>query len=59
MSTLRKPGDLVAAGLAPLERLPELERVAARYALAITPDMAELIDPSDPADPIARQLMHT
>lgn len=57
MSTLRKPGDLVAAGLAPLERLPELERVAARYALAITPDMAELIDPADPADPIARQLM--
>ena len=57
MSTLRKPGDLVAAGLAPRERLPELGRVAARYALAITPDMAELIDPSDPADPIARQLM--
>ena len=57
MSTLRKPGDLVAAGLAPRERLPELERVAARYALAITPDMAELIDPADPADPIARQLM--
>ncbi len=57
MSTLRKPGDLVAAGLAPPERLPELERVAARYALAITPDMAELIDPADPADPIARQLM--
>lgn len=57
MSTLRKPADLVAAGLAPTERLPELERVAARYALAITPAMAELIDPSDPADPIARQLM--
>lgn len=57
MSTLRKPSDLIAAGLAPLERLPELERVAARYALAITPDMAELIDASDPADPIARQLM--
>ena len=57
MSTLRKPGDLIAAGLAPLERLPELERVAARYALAITPDMAELIDPDDSADPIARQLM--
>jgi lysine 2,3-aminomutase len=57
MSTLRKPSDLVAAGLAPLERLPELERVAARYALAITPAMAELIDPADPADPIARQLM--
>ena len=59
MGTLRKAGDLVAAGLAPLERLPELERVAARYALAITPAMAELIDPNDPADPIARQLMPT
>jgi lysine 2,3-aminomutase len=57
MSTLRKPGDLIAAGLAPPERLPELERVAARYALAITPDMAELIDPDDAGDPIARQLM--
>lgn len=50
---------MVAAGLAPLERLPELERVAARYALAITPAMAELIDPNDPDDPIARQLMPT
>jgi lysine 2,3-aminomutase len=57
MSTLRKPSDLVAAGLAPPERLPEFERVAARYALAITPDMADLIDAADPADPIARQLM--
>ncbi len=57
MSTIRKAGDLVAAGLAPLERLPELERVAARYALAITPAMAELIDPADPHDPIARQFM--
>jgi len=57
MSTLRKPAELVAAGLAAAERLPELERVAARYALAITPAMAELIDPADPNDPIARQLM--
>ena len=40
MSTLRKPGDLVAAGLAPLERLPELEQVATRYAVAITPAVA-------------------
>lgn len=59
MGTLRKASDLIDAGLAPLERLPELERVAARYALAITPAMAELIDPNDPADPIARQLMPT
>lgn len=32
-----------------------LAEVAARYAVAITPAMAALIDPSDPADPIARQ----
>jgi lysine 2,3-aminomutase len=32
-----------------------LERVAARYAVAITPAMEKLIDPADPADPIGRQ----
>ena len=31
--------------------------VAARYAVAITPALAELIDPADPADPIARQFV--
>jgi lysine 2,3-aminomutase len=55
--TLREPADLVEAGLVARERLPELERVAARYAVAITPAMAELIDPADPDDPIARQLV--
>ena len=34
-----------------------LEAVAARYAFAITPEMEKLIDPLDPADPIARQFM--
>jgi lysine 2,3-aminomutase len=37
--------------------LSDLDRVAARYAVAITPAMAELIDPADPADPIARQFL--
>ena len=37
--------------------LPELENVAARYAVAVTPDMAALIDPDDPDDPIARQFI--
>ncbi len=32
-----------------------LEKVAARYAIAVTPDVAALIDPDDPSDPIARQ----
>ena len=54
-ATLREPAELVAHGLAPVESLPDLERVAARYAVAVTPDVAALIDPDDPDDPIARQ----
>jgi lysine 2,3-aminomutase len=54
---LRRPADLVDAGLAAPERLVELERVAARYAVAITPAMTALIDPADPHDPIARQFV--
>jgi lysine 2,3-aminomutase len=34
-----------------------LERVAARYAVALTPDLAGLIDRTDPDDPIARQFI--
>ncbi len=53
--TLRSPQDLARAGLVPAEAVPALEAVAARYAIAITPAMAELITPNDPADPIAQQ----
>ncbi|HEY8002639.1 MAG TPA: lysine-2,3-aminomutase-like protein [Phenylobacterium sp.] len=55
--TLRNPKDLAIAGLLPPERLPALERVAAQYAVAITPAMAELVDAADPHDPIARQFV--
>ncbi len=55
--TLRSPEDLERAGLLAPERLPELEQVAGRYAVAITPAMLELIDPDDPSDPIARQFL--
>jgi lysine 2,3-aminomutase len=55
--TLRRPAELVETGLVPAERLPDLARVAERYALAISPAMADLIDPADPADPIARQFI--
>ncbi|QDZ11256.1 lysine-2,3-aminomutase-like protein [Devosia ginsengisoli] len=34
-----------------------LDAVAARYAIAITPDVAALIDAADPDDPIARQFV--
>src|SRR3954470_2956723 len=54
-STLRQAAELVAHGLAPAADLPDLERVVARYAVAVTPDVAALIDPDDPDDPIARQ----
>src|SRR5437660_6492984 len=56
-ATLRQPTELVAHGLAPAADLPDLEKVAARYAVAVTPDLAALIDPSDPDDPIARQFI--
>ena len=55
--TLRSPDDLITAGLAPRDRLGELEQVAARYALALTPDVVDLIDTADPCDPIARQFV--
>ncbi|HEU4661535.1 MAG TPA: lysine-2,3-aminomutase-like protein [Pseudolabrys sp.] len=56
-TTLRKPADLVAHGLAPSVRLGDLEKVASRYAMALSPTLAGLIDTSDPRDPIARQFV--
>jgi lysine 2,3-aminomutase len=55
--TLRTPPELVGAGLVPDSQYAALERVAARYAVAITPAVADLIDHADPADPIARQFV--
>ncbi len=55
--TLRSADELIAAGLVPEEKRETLEAVTARYAVAITPAMAELIDPDDPADPIRRQFV--
>src|ERR1043166_5365 len=55
--TLRTPAELAAAGIADPRKLAALEAVAARYAVAITPAMTELIDAADPADPIARQFV--
>jgi lysine 2,3-aminomutase len=56
-ATLREPTELVGQGLAALADLRDLEKVAARYAVAVTPDMAALIDPDNPDDPIARQFI--
>ena len=56
-TTMHNPAELVAHGLAPASALSDLEKVAARYALAVTPDIAVLIDSNDPEDPIARQFI--
>jgi lysine 2,3-aminomutase len=56
-TTLRQPAELVAHGLARSADLADLEKVAARYAIAITPDIAALIDIDAPDDPIGRQFV--
>lgn len=55
--TLRSADELVQAGLAPTAARAELDAVGARYALALTATLADTIDRSDPADPIARQFV--
>jgi lysine 2,3-aminomutase len=54
---LRSIAQLQDAGLAPAGKTAALEQVAARYAVAITPAMTDLIDRADPDDPIARQFV--
>ena len=49
--------DLVPAGLAESGRLREIQRVAEQFTVAVTEDVAELIDPAHPADPIAAQFV--
>nr|WP_068432764.1 lysine-2,3-aminomutase-like protein [Magnetospirillum sp. XM-1]CUW38978.1 Lysine 2,3-aminomutase\ len=51
--TLRTPQDLLDAGL--IASAQAVEPVARTYAVALTPAVVDLIDGSDPADPIARQ----
>jgi lysine 2,3-aminomutase len=51
--------DLVTAGLVDPDRIEDLQRVSAEYAVALTQDMAELTDPADPDDPIAAQFVPT
>jgi lysine 2,3-aminomutase len=55
--TLREPAELLAHGFVATHALADLEKVAARYAVAVTPDMAALIDRADPNDPIALQFI--
>ncbi|MGJ4996436.1 lysine-2,3-aminomutase-like protein [Bradyrhizobium sp. HKCCYLS3077] len=56
-TTLRSADDLVAQGLVDAADKPALDRVAERYAVAVTTHLADLIDSDDPNDPIARQFV--
>ncbi|MBV8664549.1 MAG: lysine-2,3-aminomutase-like protein [Hyphomicrobiales bacterium] len=53
--TLKTTDDLVAAGLIAPPQRDAIAAVGARYAVSITPAVADLIDAGDPNDPIARQ----
>lgn len=56
-TTLRTADDLVETGLLAPGQRAMAARIEKRYAVAITPAMAGLIDRADPADPIARQFV--
>ncbi len=55
--TLRDAAALRDAGLIAVEAVEATAAVARRYAVALTPAMAALIDRTDAADPIARQFL--
>ena len=54
---LRAVEDLVRAGFVAAADAPALARVVDRFALTLTAEVAALIDPTDPADPIAAQFV--
>lgn len=53
----RHPAELVAAGLLAPDALAGAEAAATRFPLLLPRGLAALIDPADPADPIARQFL--
>jgi lysine 2,3-aminomutase len=55
--SLRTADELVAAGLVSAARRKDAAAVAERYAVAVTPAVAALIDPADANDPVARQFL--
>jgi lysine 2,3-aminomutase len=58
-SSLRSPAELRAAGLLSAEDVSALEPVAARYAVAVTPQIVELIRAGAGGGAIARQFVPT
>lgn len=56
-STLRTAAQICDHGFASQDDRPALEDVSTRYAVALPPALAGLIDKNDPNDPIARQFV--
>ncbi|AKR54863.1 Lysyl-lysine 2,3-aminomutase [Devosia sp. H5989] len=54
---IRTPQELAQAGYIGAGEVDDVARVAERYAIAISPAVAAMIDPTDPDDPIARQFV--
>ncbi|OMQ44985.1 lysine-2,3-aminomutase-like protein [Ensifer sp. 1H6] len=54
---IKTAGELVDAGLIEPSQQTVVSQVAERYAVAISPAIAKLIDRNDPNDPIARQFV--
>ncbi|KFL28272.1 lysine 2,3-aminomutase, partial [Devosia sp. 17-2-E-8] len=54
---IRTPQELAEAGYIEAAQIDDIARVAERYAIAISPAVAAMIDPTDPDDPIARQFV--
>jgi lysine 2,3-aminomutase len=57
LPSLTSVSALANAGLIAPQQVAALDRVAQRYAVSITPAMAELIDADNANDPIARQFV--
>jgi lysine 2,3-aminomutase len=57
MTTLRTAAQLCEHGYVPPGHRQKIEKVTARYAVALPESLAALIDRNDPADPIARQFI--
>jgi lysine 2,3-aminomutase len=57
LRTLRTGRELVAAGLIAADAAETADGVGATYSIAVPPVFAALIDPGDPNDPIARQVL--
>lgn len=57
MTSLKRPSELVSAGLIPNSEQRAIEDVAKRYAISIPQTIAARIDPTDPNDPLARQFV--